>query len=40
MYLLAGTLFFAIAGFEALLMRIQLMKPNNDFVSAGFSMNY
>lgn len=36
MYLLAGTLFFAIAGFEALLMRIQLMKPNNDFVSAGF----
>ena len=36
MYLLAGTLFFAIAGFEALLMRIQLMKPNNDFVSTGF----
>lgn len=36
LYLLAGTLFFAIAGFEALLMRIQLMKPNNDFVSAGF----
>ncbi|MEK5230990.1 cytochrome c oxidase subunit I [Lysinibacillus sp. FSL K6-0232] len=36
MYLLAGTLFFAIAGAEALLMRIQLMKPNNDFVSAGF----
>ena len=36
MYLLAGTLFFAIAGFEALLIRIQLMKPNNDFVSAGF----
>ncbi|KOP79188.1 quinol oxidase subunit 1 [Lysinibacillus sp. FJAT-14745] len=36
LYLLAGTLFFAIAGFEALLMRIQLMQPNNDFVSAGF----
>lgn len=36
LYLLAGTLFFAIAGFEALLMRIQLMVPNNDFVSAGF----
>ncbi|MFB7156744.1 MULTISPECIES: cytochrome c oxidase subunit I [unclassified Lysinibacillus] len=36
LYLLAGTLFFAIAGFEAVLMRIQLMKPNNDFVSAGF----
>lgn len=35
LYLLAGTLFFAIAGFEALLMRIQLMVPNNDFVSAG-----
>ncbi|MFC7685540.1 cytochrome c oxidase subunit I [Ureibacillus sp. GCM10028918] len=35
MYLIAGTLFFAIAGFEALLMRIQLMIPNNDFVSAG-----
>ena len=35
MYLAAGTLFFAIAGFEALLMRIQLMIPNNDFISAG-----
>lgn len=35
MYLIAGTLFFAIAGFEAILMRIQLMKPNNDFISAG-----
>ena len=35
MYLLAGLLFFAIAGFEALLMRIQLMIPNNDFISAG-----
>ena len=35
MYLVAGTLFFAIAGFEALLMRIQLMIPNNDFISAG-----
>lgn len=36
MYLLAGLLFFAIAGFEALLMRIQLMIPNSDFISAGF----
>jgi len=36
LYLFAGTLFFAIAGLEALLMRIQLMIPNNDFVSAGF----
>ncbi|MEK4228612.1 cbb3-type cytochrome c oxidase subunit I [Solibacillus sp. FSL H8-0538] len=35
MYLVAGTLFFAIAGFEALLMRVQLMIPNNDFISAG-----
>ncbi|WP_431029358.1 cytochrome c oxidase subunit I [Lysinibacillus sp. LZ02] len=35
LYLVAGTLFFAIAGFEALLMRIQLMIPNNDFISAG-----
>lgn len=36
MYLLAGTFFFVLGGIEALLMRIQLMKPNNDFVSAGF----
>ncbi|MFF5993184.1 cytochrome c oxidase subunit I [Lysinibacillus sp. KU-BSD001] len=35
LYLVAGTLFFAIAGFEALLIRIQLMIPNNDFISAG-----
>lgn len=36
MYLVAGTLFFVLGGIEALLMRIQLVKPNNDFVSAGF----
>lgn len=36
LYLFAGTLFFAIAGVEALFIRIQLMYPNNDFVSAGF----
>lgn len=36
MYLLAGTFFFVLGGIEALLMRIQLMRPNNDFVSAGF----
>lgn len=36
MYLIAGTLFFVLGGIEAMLMRIQLMKPNNDFVSAGF----
>ncbi|GGG20818.1 cytochrome c oxidase subunit 1 [Lysinibacillus alkalisoli] len=35
MYLLGGTLFFVIAGLEAVLMRIQLMYPENDFVSAG-----
>ena len=36
MYLIAGTFFFVLGGIEAMLMRIQLMKPNNDFVSAGF----
>lgn len=36
MYLVAGTLFFVLGGIEALLMRIQLVQPNNDFVSAGF----
>ncbi len=36
MYFFAGLLFFAIAGLEALMIRIQLMVPNNDFVSAGF----
>jgi cytochrome c oxidase subunit I len=35
LYLFSGLLFFAIAGFEALLMRIQLMFPNSDFISAG-----
>ncbi|BDG48175.1 MULTISPECIES: cytochrome c oxidase subunit I [Parageobacillus] len=33
LYLIAGGLFFLIGGLEALLMRIQLMKPNNDFLS-------
>lgn len=36
MYLTGGGLFFLIAGIEALIIRIQLMKPENDFVSAGF----
>lgn len=36
MYLFSGLLFFAIAGFEALLMRIQLMYPESNFISAGF----
>ncbi|GCD83478.1 cytochrome c oxidase subunit 1 [Parageobacillus thermoglucosidasius] len=33
LYLTAGGLFFLIGGLEALLMRIQLMKPNNDFLT-------
>ena len=35
LYLIAGGLFFVIGGLEAMLIRIQLMKPDNDFVSAG-----
>lgn len=35
MYLVAGTLFFVIGGIEAMLIRIQLAKPDNDFLSAG-----
>jgi len=35
LYLIAGGLFFVIGGIEALLMRIQLAIPENDFVSAG-----
>lgn len=34
LYFLAGGLFFLIGGIEAILIRIQLMKPMNDFVSA------
>lgn len=34
LYLVAGGLFFIIGGIEALLIRIQLMKPENDFLSA------
>ncbi|MFO1445769.1 cytochrome c oxidase subunit I [Bacillus sp. Bva_UNVM-123] len=36
MYLIAGGFFFLLGGLEALFIRIQLLKPNNDFVSAGF----
>ncbi|WP_371068423.1 cytochrome c oxidase subunit I [Sediminibacillus sp. JSM 1682029] len=36
LYLVAGGLFFLVGGLEALLIRIQLIKPDNDFVSAGF----
>ena len=32
LYLLAGGLFFAIGGIEAMLIRIQLAVPENDFV--------
>ncbi|KYG89382.1 cytochrome c oxidase subunit I [Metasolibacillus sp. FSL H7-0170] len=35
LYLAAGTLFFAIAGLEALFMRFQLMFPESTFMSAG-----
>ncbi|WP_340400346.1 cytochrome c oxidase subunit I [Paenibacillus sp. FSL H8-0079] len=34
LYLVAGGFFFGIGGIEAILIRIQLMKPMNDFVSA------
>lgn len=33
MYICAGLVFFAVAGLEASLMRIQLFFPNNDFVA-------
>ena len=36
LYLIAGGLFFVIGGLEAMVIRIQLAIPNNDFVSAGF----
>ncbi|ASF39280.1 cytochrome ubiquinol oxidase subunit I [Halobacillus halophilus] len=35
LYLVAGGLFFLIGGLEAMLIRIQLMKPDNNFISAG-----
>jgi cytochrome c oxidase subunit I len=36
LYLIAGGIFFIMGGIEALIIRIQLAVPNNDFVSAGF----
>ncbi|MEN1967002.1 cytochrome c oxidase subunit I [Lentibacillus sp. N15] len=36
LYLFGGGLFFLLGGIEALIIRIQLIKPDNDFVSAGF----
>ena len=35
LYLIAGGLFFVIGGLEAMVIRIQLAVPDNDFVSAG-----
>ncbi|MBM7572247.1 cytochrome c oxidase subunit I [Aquibacillus albus] len=36
LYLISGGFFFLIGGLEAMAIRIQLIKPENDFVSAGF----
>nr|WP_172656721.1 cytochrome c oxidase subunit I [Domibacillus robiginosus] len=35
LYLIAGGFFFLVGGVEAMIIRIQLAVPNNDFVSAG-----
>ncbi|MBG9916991.1 cytochrome c oxidase subunit I [Bacillus sonorensis] len=35
LYLVAGGFFFVLGGIEAVMIRIQLMIPENDFVSAG-----
>ena len=36
LYLAGGGFFFILGGLEALVIRIQLIKPENDFISAGF----
>jgi len=36
LYLAGGGFFFILGGLEALIIRIQLIKPENDFISAGF----
>ncbi|MFD2760571.1 cytochrome c oxidase subunit I [Lentibacillus juripiscarius] len=36
LYLFGGGFFFLLGGLEAMIIRIQLIKPENDFVSAGF----
>ncbi|WP_284140931.1 MULTISPECIES: cytochrome c oxidase subunit I [unclassified Virgibacillus] len=36
LYTFGGGFFFILGGIEALIIRIQLIKPENDFVSAGF----
>ncbi|MUK89562.1 cytochrome c oxidase subunit I [Ornithinibacillus sp. L9] len=35
LYLYAGGLFFLLGGLEAMIIRIQLIKPENNFISAG-----
>src|SRR5690625_1993590 len=35
MYILGGGFFFLLGGLEALIIRVQLLKPANDFTSAG-----
>lgn len=35
LYLIAGGFFFALGGIEAMLIRLQLAVPNNDFLSGG-----
>src|SRR5690625_7990991 len=35
MYILGGGFFFLLGVLEALIIRIQLLKPANDFISAG-----
>ena len=35
LYLIGGGLFFILGGLEAVVIRIQLIKPQNDFISAG-----
>lgn len=35
LYLIGGGLFFILGGLEAVIIRIQLIKPENDFISAG-----
>ena len=35
LYLITGGFFFIVGGIEAMLIRIQLLKPDNDFVAAG-----
>lgn len=36
LYLTGGGFFFLLGGIEALIIRIQLARPENDFITAGF----